>query len=186
MAVEPSFLGVYKRQRGFHFLVLKLLQLCLQNGIYMHVSEKTFTLPSSVDTVVPLRSLIFFDICMYKESTRSCMIFIFLQCYLEREKGRNRNKFRIRFNRCLKLYLLKKEDRCSIFTHHLTCYTLPAIGMAHSSNSSNVMIHGSTFNSPQGDLHIHNRDSESGMHNFRSAQKSILIDVPVNFKDFVT
>ena len=99
-----------------------------------------------------------------------------LQCYLKKneKKGRNRNKIRIRFNRSNKLYLLKKEDR-----PHL-------LHVAHSSNSSNVMIHGSTSNSPQGDLHILNRDSESGMHNFRSTQKSILIDVPVNFKDFVT
>ena len=31
---------------------------------------------------------------------------------------------------------------------------------------SNVVIHGGTFNSAQGDLHIHNKDS--GMHDFRS------------------
>ena len=52
--------------------------------------------------------------------------------------------------------------------------------MAH---SSNVMIHGSTFISAQGDLHIHNRDSESGKHSFMSVQKSILIDEWI--KDFI-
>jgi hypothetical protein len=50
--------------------------------------------------------------------------------------------------------------------------------MAH----SNVVNQGSTFNSAQGDQ-IHNRDSESGMHDFRSVQKSILIDDPM--KDFI-
>ena len=52
-------------------------------------------------------------------------------------------------------------------------YTLPLVEMAH---SSNVMIHGGTFISAQGDLHIHNSDSGSGMHNFGSVQKSILIN----------
>ena len=56
---------------------------------------------------------------------------------------------------------------------------LPLLGMAH---SSNVIIHGSTFNSAQGDLHINNKDS--GMHDFRFVQKSILINDPI--KDFVT
>ena len=40
--------------------------------------------------------------------------------------------------------------------------------MAH---SSNVFIHGSTFNSAQGDFHIHNRDSESGMNDFGPFRK---------------
>ena len=49
-------------------------------------------------------------------------------------------------------------------------YTLPMLEMAH---SSNVLIHGSTINSAQGDLHIHNRDSESGMqHQVRSEEHS--------------
>jgi hypothetical protein len=53
--------------------------------------------------------------------------------------------------------------------------------MAH---FSNVIINDGSFkfNSAQGDLHIHNRDSESGMH-FRSIQKSTLIDDPM--KDFI-
>ena len=51
--------------------------------------------------------------------------------------------------------------------------------MIHSSN----LIIGSTFNSAQGDIHINNRDSESGMHNFSSLQKIILIDDPT--KDFI-
>ena len=63
------------------------------------------------------------------------------------------------------------RERCSIIFTHLTCYTLPVVEMAHSSS----LIIGSTFNSAQGDFHIHNtsRDSESGMHNFRWLQKSI-------------
>ena len=60
-------------------------------------------------------------------------------------------------------------------TRHLTCYTLPVVEMG-GSHSSNVMIHGSTINSAQRDVHIHNRDSESGMHDFKSVQKNILID----------
>jgi hypothetical protein len=51
--------------------------------------------------------------------------------------------------------------------------------MAH---FSNVIIHGITFNSVQGDLH-NDRDSKSGMHDFRSVQKSILIGDPM--KDFI-
>ena len=59
--------------------------------------------------------------------------------------------------------------------------TLPAVEMAH---SSNVIIHGGTFNSAQGDLHINNKDS--GMQDFigLSVQKSILIDDPM--KDLMT
>ena len=67
---------------------------------------------------------------------------------------------------------------CCIFqvlTHLLV------IEMIH---SSNVMIHGSTFNSAQGDIHIHSWDSESGMHDFRSVQKGILIDD--SMKDFTS
>ena len=62
---------------------------------------------------------------------------------------------------------------------YLTCYTLLVLKMAH---SSNVYIDKGTFNSAQGDIHVYNRDSESGMHNFRSVQKSTLIDDPI--KDF--
>ena len=52
-------------------------------------------------------------------------------------------------------------------------------------DSSNVIIHGSTFNSAQGDLHIHNGYSlaESGTHDFNSLEKSILIVDPI--KDFI-
>ena len=76
----------------------------------------------------------------------------------------------------------RTRKRCSIFLiHHLIFYTLPVVDiMSHSSN----LIIGSTFNSAQGDFHIHSRDSESGMHNFMSVQKSILIDDPM--KDFMT
>ena len=51
-------------------------------------------------------------------------------------------------------------------------------------HSSNVMIQasGSTFNSAQGDIHIHNRDSESGTHNFRFVQKSISYRCPNEFQ----
>ena len=50
-------------------------------------------------------------------------------------------------------------------------------------NSSNVIIQGGTFNSVQGGLHIHNRYSESGMYDFMSVLKRILIDEPM--KDFI-
>ena len=64
----------------------------------------------------------------------------------------------------------------------ITCYTLPVVEMAH---SSNVIIHGGTFNSAQGSFHINNdSDKDLGMHDLRSVQKSILIDDPM--KDFVT
>ena len=51
-----------------------------------------------------------------------------------------------------------------------------AIEMAH---FSNAIINGGTFNSVQGDLQIINVYSESGMYNFRSVQKSVLIDDPM-------
>ena len=69
-----------------------------------------------------------------------------------------------------------------VLTHDFTCYTLPVVEMALS-HSSNLFI-GSTINSAQGDFHIRNRDSKSGMHNFRSVQKSILIDDPM--RDFIS
>ena len=50
----------------------------------------------------------------------------------------------------------------SSFSHH------PTLEMAH----SNVIIQGGVFSSGQGDVHIHNRDSESGMQKFRSVQKN--------------
>ena len=54
-------------------------------------------------------------------------------------------------------------------SHHLTIathYHSPVLEMAH---SSNVIVHG-TLNSVQGDYHIHNEDSEFGMHDFRSEE----------------
>ena len=52
-------------------------------------------------------------------------------------------------------------------------------------NSSNVIIHGGTFNSSsaQGDLNINNRDPELGAHNFMSVLKRILMNDPM--KDFI-
>jgi hypothetical protein len=48
---------------------------------------------------------------------------------------------------------------------------------------SNVIIHGSTFNSAHGGLNINNRDPEFGMHDFMPVLKRILIDDTV--KDFI-
>ena len=53
-------------------------------------------------------------------------------------------------------------------------YTLLLVEMM--AHSSNVIIRGGIFSSGQGDVHIHNRDSGSGMHNFKSVQKSIHIN----------
>ena len=47
--------------------------------------------------------------------------------------------------------------------------TTHQLEMAHFSNSSNIINHG-TLNLVQGDFHIHNKDSESGMHDFRSEE----------------
>ena len=41
--------------------------------------------------------------------------------------------------------------------------------MAHSSNSSNVIVNG-TLNLVRGDFHIHNKDSESGVYDFHSEE----------------
>ena len=62
------------------------------------------------------------------------------------------------------------EESTFALTHHLTIttrYHSPVLEMAH---SSNVILHGSTINSVQGDFHIHNKDSESGVHDFRSEE----------------
>ena len=65
-------------------------------------------------------------------------------------------------------------------THHLTCYTLPVMEIAH---SSNLFFYESTINSAQGDIHINNKDS--GMHDFRSVQNlKILIDNPIKDPKF--
>jgi hypothetical protein len=64
---------------------------------------------------------------------------------------------------CIVVLIRERGNDVLSFTHHLT-YSLPVIEMAH---FSNVIINDGSFkfNSAQGDLHIHNRDSESGMHN---------------------
>ena len=67
------------------------------------------------------------------------------------------------------------RNQRSISLTHFTSFTIttryhsPVLEMAHSSNSSYVINHG-TLNSVQGDFHIHNKDSESGMHDFRSEE----------------
>ena len=74
----------------------------------------------------------------------------------------------------LKAGLARGIDVPSSVTHHLTIttrYHSPQ-EMAHSSNSSNVFVHG-TLNSVQGDFHIHNNDSESGGHDFHLERASL-------------
>jgi hypothetical protein len=59
--------------------------------------------------------------------------------------------------------------------------------MAYFQNASNVIIHGGSFVPVQGDIHIINTTTDnrdSGMHDFWSVQKSILIDDPM--KDLIT
>ena len=82
-------------------------------------------------------------------------------------------------------HLLENEDPMFHLSHqppHLLNVYLPVVQMAHF-KFSNAIIQGGTFNSAQGGLHVDNRDSKSGMHDFRSVQKSILIDDPM--KDFI-
>ena len=58
----------------------------------------------------------------------------------------------------------------------LASYHSPVLEMALSSNfmvHSNIIVHGSTIN----------KDSESGMHSFKSIQKKLLIDDPM--KDLI-
>ena len=60
-----------------------------------------------------------------------------------------------------------RNRRSISLTHHLTIttrYHSPVLEMAH---SSNVIVYG-TLNAVQGDFHIHNKDSESGVHDFHS------------------
>ena len=59
----------------------------------------------------------------------------------------------IRFNRLFRAVLIREQSFFLFHIPHLTCYTLPLLAMAH---SSNVFIHGSTINSAQGDIHITN------------------------------
>ena len=77
-------------------------------------------------------------------------------------RGKN-SRYRIRF--CM------HEESTFALTHHLTITTRydSPLEMAHSSNSSNVIVHG-TLNSVRGDYHIHNKDSESGTHDFHSEE----------------
>ena len=62
----------------------------------------------------------------------------------------------------------------------LACHTLPVLEMAQ---FSNVFVHG-TINSAQGDLHINNRDSESGMAQYPIRPKEFDIDEQM-LKDFI-
>ena len=80
---------------------------------------------------------------------------------------------------CIAVLIRERGINVLSFSHHLTCYTLPVVGMAH---SSNVIIQGGIFNSAQADVHINNKDS--GMHDFRSVQKSLHIDDLM--KDFIS
>ena len=92
-------------------------------------------------------------------------------------KSRSRNKFRIRFVQNLDMLciaVLIREGRINVPSFSPTT-SLNMLPVAERDHSSNVFIHGSTINSAQRDFHIHNSDSESGVHNFRSVQTSILI-----------
>ena len=67
--------------------------------------------------------------------------------------------------------LIRTRNPCSIFlTHPPTRHH-----WSEMANSSNAIIHGGTFTSVQGDLHIHNRVLESGMLRFqaRSEERSL-------------
>ena len=72
-----------------------------------------------------------------------------------------------------------RSRRSISLTYHLTLlasYHSPVLEMALSSNfmvHSNIIVHGSTIN----------KDSESGMHNFKFIQKKLLIDDPM--KDLI-
>ena len=83
-----------------------------------------------------------------------------------------------RFVQNLNIALENEESMFHLSTPNLTCYTLSAVEMSH---SSNAIIHGSTFNSAQDNIHVYKTDS--GMHDFSSVQKSTLIDDPM--KDFI-
>ena len=100
----------------------------------------------------------------------------------ESKQGLFKNKVTVcnRFfrSRTMLCIVLIKERGTLSFSHHLTCYTLPVVEMAH---PSNVLIQGGIFNSAQGDIHIN--ETDLGMHDFRSVQKSFLIDD--SMKDFI-
>jgi hypothetical protein len=83
--------------------------------------------------------------------------------YGEAEGGGN--LYAVSFSLALKSTVRPKTFDVLSFSPTTSCTTTLVSGMTH---SSNVMIHasGSTFNSAQGDFHIRNRDSESGMYNF--------------------
>jgi hypothetical protein len=97
-------------------------------------------------------------------------------------RNRNWNRIRIRFvvncqkmkNAVQRAVLIRQ--RGNPLTDHPTPYTLLVVEMAHSS----YLIIGGTIYSAQSGIHINNKDS--GMQDFMSVQKSILIDDPM--KDF--
>ena len=74
-------------------------------------------------------------------------------------------------NRLFRMQCSMHRNRLSISLSPTTStgYHSPVLDMAHSSNSQNVINHG-TLNSVQGDFHIHNEDSESGVHDFHSEE----------------
>ena len=75
---------------------------------------------------------------------------------------------------CIAVLMIDNEE--SSFINHPTYYTLSVVEMAHSSNLITGPGSLSTFNSAQGALHVHNRDSESGMLScpFRRASLSMI------------
>ena len=79
------------------------------------------------------------------------------------------------------LHSLRSRSQSVFLTHHFTCYTLLLAKMAHF-QFSNVIIQGGTFSSMAAQAG-NNKDSESGMHDFKSVLKSSLIDDPM--KDFI-
>ena len=101
----------------------------------------------------------------------------------EDRKIRIRNRFRTRFVIVQKLdnavhgctSYKRTRDRSSIFLTRLIFYTITVVEMYP---SSEFFIDGGTVSSAQGNFQIRIRDSESGTHDFRSVQNSILIDDP--------
>ena len=77
-------------------------------------------------------------------------------------------------NRLFRMQCSMHRNRLSISLSPTTStgYHSPVLDMAHSSNSSNVFVNG-TLNSlaVQGDFHVHNKDSESGVHDFHSEER---------------
>ena len=96
--------------------------------------------------------------------------------YRTQEIEKNHVQVYSEFGYCCACLYLWTRNRSSIFLTHCRDQL---VEMVHG-HSSNVIIQGSTFNSAQGDIHINQTDS--GMHDFRSVQKSILIDDPINWR----